>query len=203
MLAEPIDTLRAITLLSRHSFVRHRHMEREALQRHLRDCSAVASVIPIRRLIRPRSLDALACRWLLFRRRRPGGVKGPACARRPAEKRSAYKPSATELLADNSVPSTIKVARGAHSGLLRLTSPIPTSAAYSLRVRAQGSCIRLVRPRVTCAKPHFARSVETRWYNDPSCLRARPDPRKPGTTSSCAGLQNRKYTSIHRHGSPA
>lgn len=59
MLAEPIDTLRAIALLSRHSFVKHHNMEREALQRHLQDCSAVASHIAVRRLIRPRSLGAL------------------------------------------------------------------------------------------------------------------------------------------------
>jgi hypothetical protein len=58
-LAEPIETLRAIALLSRHSFVRHRNMVLEALQSHLRDCSAVASLIPVRRLIRPRSLPGL------------------------------------------------------------------------------------------------------------------------------------------------
>jgi len=57
--AEPIETLRATTLLSRYSFVRHHNMEREALQCHLRDCSAVASAIPVRRLVRPRSLVAL------------------------------------------------------------------------------------------------------------------------------------------------
>lgn len=59
LLAEPIETLRAVTLLSRYSFVRHRNMEREALQCHVRDCSAVASLVPVRQLTRPRSLDAL------------------------------------------------------------------------------------------------------------------------------------------------
>jgi hypothetical protein len=59
MLAKTIETLRAITLLSRYCFVRHRNMEQEALQSHLRDCSAVASLIPVRRLVRPPSLAAL------------------------------------------------------------------------------------------------------------------------------------------------
>lgn len=57
--AEPVDSLPATTLLSRHSFVTHPNMDRESLQRHLRDCSAVASIIPVRRLIRQRSLAAL------------------------------------------------------------------------------------------------------------------------------------------------
>jgi hypothetical protein len=56
---EPIPSLQAIALLSRHSFVRHRNMEREALSRHLRDCSAVARLIPVRRLVRLRSLESL------------------------------------------------------------------------------------------------------------------------------------------------
>jgi hypothetical protein len=58
-LAEPIETLRAIALLSRYSFVKHGNMERDALQSHLRDCAAVASIVPVRRLTRPRSLAAL------------------------------------------------------------------------------------------------------------------------------------------------
>lgn len=57
--AEPIDRIRAIPLLSRYCFVRHNQMSREALQNHVKNCSAVASRIPVRRLIRPRSLDAL------------------------------------------------------------------------------------------------------------------------------------------------
>jgi hypothetical protein len=57
---EPIATLQATAQLSRHSFVRHRIMERDALRRHLLDCCAVASLIPVRRLARPRSLDELA-----------------------------------------------------------------------------------------------------------------------------------------------
>ena len=59
MRVEPVPSLQAIALLSRHSFVRHRIMEREVLRRHLRDCSAMAGVVSVRRLVRPRSLDAL------------------------------------------------------------------------------------------------------------------------------------------------
>jgi hypothetical protein len=57
--AEPLPTLEAITLLSGHSFVRHRNMERESLERHLRDCASVVGVISVRRLVRPRSIGAL------------------------------------------------------------------------------------------------------------------------------------------------
>jgi hypothetical protein len=56
---EPVPPMEAVTLLSRHSFVRHRYMAREALERHVRDCVSVAGSIPVRRLIRPRSLAAL------------------------------------------------------------------------------------------------------------------------------------------------
>lgn len=57
--ADPVDRIRAIPLLSRYCFVRHNQMSREALQIHVQNCSAVAGRIPVRRLIRPRSLDAL------------------------------------------------------------------------------------------------------------------------------------------------
>jgi hypothetical protein len=56
---ESIPNLEAVALLSRHSFVRHRRMEREALRCHLRDCSEVASLISVRRLARQRSLGGL------------------------------------------------------------------------------------------------------------------------------------------------
>jgi hypothetical protein len=75
--AEPVETLRAVTLLSRHSFVKHRNMERNALQGHLRDCSAVSSVIPVRRLIRPRSLAALPA-VVRFVEEDLAGLKGSA-----------------------------------------------------------------------------------------------------------------------------
>lgn len=57
--AEPVDRIRAIPLLSRYCFVRHNQMSREALQSHVKNCSAVAGRVPMRRLIRPRSLAAL------------------------------------------------------------------------------------------------------------------------------------------------
>jgi hypothetical protein len=57
--AETLTSLRATAALSTHSFVRHRRMERVALEQHLRDCASVASTIPVRRLVRPRSLEAL------------------------------------------------------------------------------------------------------------------------------------------------
>jgi hypothetical protein len=56
---EPVDTMRAIPLLSRYCFVRHQAMARDALQSHLRDCSAVAARIPVRKLTRPRALGTL------------------------------------------------------------------------------------------------------------------------------------------------
>jgi hypothetical protein len=55
----PIKTLQAIPMLSRYSFARHRLMAKEALGIHLRHCSDVAGVIPVRLLTRPRSLSAL------------------------------------------------------------------------------------------------------------------------------------------------
>ncbi len=54
--AQPIPDLEAAALLSRNSFVKHRHMERESLRVHLRDCASIASIVPVRRLVRPRSL---------------------------------------------------------------------------------------------------------------------------------------------------
>jgi len=56
---EPVDTMRAILLLSRYCFVRHHAMARDALQIHLRDCAAVAARIPVRKLTRPRALGNL------------------------------------------------------------------------------------------------------------------------------------------------
>lgn len=56
---EPAGTVQAVPLLSRFSFIRHSRMARESLQAHLRDCSAVASAVPVRRLIRPRALAEL------------------------------------------------------------------------------------------------------------------------------------------------
>lgn len=57
--AEPVHRIRAIPMLSRYCFVRHKQMSREALQSHVTNCSAVAGLVPVRKLIRPRSLGAL------------------------------------------------------------------------------------------------------------------------------------------------
>lgn len=56
---ELVRPLSAATLLSRTSFFKHRRMDKEALAIHLRDCSAVASAVPVFRLTRRRSLTAL------------------------------------------------------------------------------------------------------------------------------------------------
>jgi hypothetical protein len=63
---ELIRPLSAATVLSRTSFVKHARMTREALAIHLRDCSAVASAVPVFRLTRRRSLGALPelVRWV-------------------------------------------------------------------------------------------------------------------------------------------
>ncbi len=57
--AEPVDPAEAIPLLSQCSFIRHPRMGREALEAHLRDCCSVARILPVRRIIRPRSLTRL------------------------------------------------------------------------------------------------------------------------------------------------
>lgn len=51
-----IAPLPAVALLSRHSFVVHRRMDKEALADHMRDCALVAGSVPVYRLVRPRSL---------------------------------------------------------------------------------------------------------------------------------------------------
>jgi hypothetical protein len=56
---EPVPALQAVTLLSRNSVVRHLHMDPEVLSHHLRDCAVVANSIPVQRLSRPRSIEAL------------------------------------------------------------------------------------------------------------------------------------------------
>jgi hypothetical protein len=56
---EAIPPVAAAPLLSRHSFVKHRKMERESLAAHLRDCAAIAAATPVYRLRRPQSFDAL------------------------------------------------------------------------------------------------------------------------------------------------
>jgi len=56
---ESLNVMRAMPLLSRYCFVRHKEMTREALESHVRACTAVAGSIPVRRLSRPRSLAAL------------------------------------------------------------------------------------------------------------------------------------------------
>ena len=63
---ELIQPVSAATVLSRTSFTKHRRMDKEALSVHLRDCSAVASAVPVFRLTRRRSLAALPelVRWI-------------------------------------------------------------------------------------------------------------------------------------------
>jgi energy-coupling factor transporter ATP-binding protein EcfA2 len=56
---EPLSGPDAVMMLSRHSFVKHRDSERPAMERHLKHCAAVAAILPVRRLIRPRSIKAL------------------------------------------------------------------------------------------------------------------------------------------------
>jgi hypothetical protein len=56
---ELIRPLSAAILLSRTSFIKHGRMNKEALAIHLRDCSAVASAVPVFRLTRRRSLEEL------------------------------------------------------------------------------------------------------------------------------------------------
>ncbi len=56
---ERIQPMAAVAALSAHSFVKHWRMDEVALAAHLRDCSRVARSVPLYRLLRPRSLDAL------------------------------------------------------------------------------------------------------------------------------------------------
>jgi hypothetical protein len=57
--AVEVPPLLATVLLSNHSFLKCDNAKPEVLRNHLRDCAAVAGVIPIRRLIRPFSLASL------------------------------------------------------------------------------------------------------------------------------------------------
>jgi hypothetical protein len=75
---ELIIPLSAATVLSRVSFTRHGRMTKEALAVHLRDCSAVASAVPVFRLARRRSLAALPelVQWIERRVGASGGTAG-------------------------------------------------------------------------------------------------------------------------------
>ena len=57
--SNPFPPLEAVTILSRYSLVKHERMDKESLAVHLRHCAAVAAVIRVCRLTRPRSLTAL------------------------------------------------------------------------------------------------------------------------------------------------
>jgi hypothetical protein len=57
---EALAPLVAVAQLSRQSFTRHRKQGAEAMSIHLRDCASVASVTPVYRLERPRSLNGLS-----------------------------------------------------------------------------------------------------------------------------------------------
>jgi hypothetical protein len=63
---ERIQPMPAVAALSAHSFVKHWRMDQVALAAHLRDCGQVARAVPLYRLLRPRSLDALPdlVRWV-------------------------------------------------------------------------------------------------------------------------------------------
>jgi hypothetical protein len=63
---ETVPPLHSVALLSGNSFVRRRRMSSEALDCHLRDCVSVASVVPVHRLFRPRSLESVGelVRWI-------------------------------------------------------------------------------------------------------------------------------------------
>ena len=54
-----MSELAAVAFLSTHSFIKRRRMDSAALESHLRDCCSVASVAPLFRLSRTRSLHAL------------------------------------------------------------------------------------------------------------------------------------------------
>lgn len=57
--SEELAPLTAVATLSIHSIIRRERMDEESLSIHLRDCAMVAQRVPIRRLVRPRSLNAL------------------------------------------------------------------------------------------------------------------------------------------------
>jgi energy-coupling factor transporter ATP-binding protein EcfA2 len=57
--AETIEPLRAVQTLSVHSFISRRGMNAEVSAVHLKTCAAVAAAVPVQRLVRPRSLEAL------------------------------------------------------------------------------------------------------------------------------------------------
>jgi hypothetical protein len=59
LVRELIQPVEVVALLSTNSIVKHGRMNKEALSAHLRDCAAVASAVPVYRLVRPRSLHAL------------------------------------------------------------------------------------------------------------------------------------------------
>jgi hypothetical protein len=63
---ELVSPLNAAHVLSQTSFIKPRRTNKEALAIHLRDCSALASGVPVFRLTRPRSLAALPelVRWI-------------------------------------------------------------------------------------------------------------------------------------------
>jgi hypothetical protein len=54
-----LPPLMAATLLSKHSFTRHAKLGKEVMAMHVNDCASVASVTPVYRLERPRSLSVL------------------------------------------------------------------------------------------------------------------------------------------------
>jgi hypothetical protein len=56
---ERLPPAHSVISLSGNSFVKRWRMDRASLQAHLRACTDVAGIVPVRRVIRPRALDAL------------------------------------------------------------------------------------------------------------------------------------------------
>ena len=56
---EPMPALAAAASLGVHSLVKHERMDKESLEKHLRDCTLAARCVPVRWLNRSRSLSAL------------------------------------------------------------------------------------------------------------------------------------------------
>ncbi|HEY3838523.1 MAG TPA: hypothetical protein VGL72_18215 [Bryobacteraceae bacterium] len=57
--AEIVPRSAAVVSLDGSSFIKRRKMEKEVMANHLRQCAAVSAAMPVRRLIRPQSLEAL------------------------------------------------------------------------------------------------------------------------------------------------
>jgi hypothetical protein len=59
ILSESVPALSSVVWLSTHSFIKRRGTEPDALRSHVRDCVAVASAMPLYRLVRPKTFAVL------------------------------------------------------------------------------------------------------------------------------------------------